>query len=100
MRGKFRNSFEKPEAFFPGEPTNVRFAIPDTSHSFRAGHRIMIQIQSTWFPLVDRNPPTFTDIYTAKASDFHAATPRVYRTQARPSGVKIFVTRGAVPAPK
>jgi hypothetical protein len=100
MRGKFRTSFEKPEPFKPGEPTQVRFAIPDTSHTFRTGHRIMIQIQSTWFPLVDRNPQTFTDIYSAKESDFHAATHRVYRTQERPSGVKILVTRGSLPAPK
>jgi uncharacterized protein len=100
MRGKFRQSFEKPEAFKPGEPTQVHFALPDTSHTFRAGHRIMIQIQSTWFPLVDRNPQTFTDIYAAKESDFHVATHRVYRTLERPSGVKILVTRGSLPAPK
>jgi hypothetical protein len=60
----------------------------------------MIQIQSTWFPLVDRNPQTFTDIYSAKESDFHAATQRVYRTVERPSGVKIFLVRGSLPASK
>jgi putative CocE/NonD family hydrolase len=100
MRGKFRESFEKPSPFKPGEPTLVKFALPDTSHTFRSGHRIMIHIQSTWFPLVDRNPQTFTDIYSAKASDFHAATHRVYRTSERPSGLRIMLTRGSLPASK
>jgi putative CocE/NonD family hydrolase len=79
MRGKFRNSFEKPEAFVPNQPTAVRFTLPDVCHAFRTGHRLMIQVQSTWFPLVDRNPQTFVDIYTAKPSDFHKSTQRVYR---------------------
>jgi putative CocE/NonD family hydrolase len=78
MRGKFRNSFEKPEPFVPDQPTRVRFTLPDTCHAFRPGHRIMVQIQSTWFPLVDRNPQTFVDIYTAKPSDFRKATQRVF----------------------
>ena len=64
MRGKFRNSFEKPEPFEPGKPTAVKFTLPDVCHTFRRGHRIMVQVQSTWFPLVDRNPQTFVDIYT------------------------------------
>jgi uncharacterized protein len=97
MRGKFRASFEKPEPFKPGEPTLVRFSIPDTSHTFRVGHRIMVQIQSSWFPLVDRNPQTFTDIYRATEADFRSATHRVYRTQDKPSGLKIMVTNGTVP---
>ncbi len=80
MRGRFRNSFEKPEAFTPGEPTAVPIAIPDTYHTFRPGHRVMVQIQSSWFPLVDRNPQTFVDIYKAKASDFRKATQKVYRS--------------------
>ena len=56
MRGKFRKSFEKPEPFSPGEPTTVAFTIQDVYHTFRTGHRIMVQVQSSWFPLVDRNP--------------------------------------------
>ncbi len=64
MRGKFRNSFEKPEPFAPGKPTPVKFAMQDVYHTFRSGHRIMVQVQSSWFPLVDRNPQTFVDIYT------------------------------------
>jgi putative CocE/NonD family hydrolase len=79
MRGKFRDSYEDPQPFKPGEPTPVRFALPDVCHTFRSGHRIMVQVQSSWFPLVDRNPQTFEDIYSAKAEDFHKATHRVYR---------------------
>lgn len=89
MRGKFRTSFEKPEPFEPNKPTLVRFKLPDVAHSFRTGHRIMVQVQSSWFPLVDRNPQTFTDIYAAKESDFRRATHRIYRTSAMPSGLKV-----------
>src|SRR5262249_36248799 len=81
MRGKFRNSLEKPEPFEPGKPSAVSFALPDVCHTFRSGHRIMVQVQSSWFPLVDRNPQTFCDIYAAKEGDFHKATQRVYRTR-------------------
>ena len=66
MRGKFRNSFEKPEPFVPQKPTPVKFTTQDVFHTFRSGHRMMVQVQSTWFPLVDRNPQVFTDIYSAK----------------------------------
>jgi hypothetical protein len=79
MRGKFRKSFEKPEAFKPGEKTVVRFTMPDTCHSFRSGHRIMVQVHSSWFPLVDRNPQKFLDIYHATESDYQKAMQRVYR---------------------
>lgn len=91
MRGKFRNSLEKPEAFTPDKPTAVKFAVPDQYHTFRTGHRIMVQVQSTWFPLVDRNPQTFVDIYTAKESDFRKATQRVYRSKEMPSRVTVPV---------
>ena len=80
MRGKFRNSLERPEAFAPDEPTAVGFTLPDACHTFRSGHRIMIQVQSSWFPLVDRNPQKFVDIYTAKPGDFQRATQRLYRS--------------------
>ena len=66
MRGKFRNSFEKPEPFEPKQPTPVKFTLHDVCHTFRTGHRIMVQVQSTWFPLVDRNPQKFVDIYNAR----------------------------------
>ena len=91
MRGKFRNSFEAPEAFTPNQPTRVRFALQDTNHAFRAGHRIMVQIQSTWFPLLDRNPQVFTDIYGAKASDFRKAVQRVFRSGQLPSRLEVRV---------
>lgn len=91
MRGKFRRSFEQPEPFVPGEPTSVRFTLPDVNHCFRAGHRIMVQIQSSWFPLVDRNPQTFVDIYSASESDFQRATQRVYRSAERPSRLQVLV---------
>jgi len=79
FRGKFRNSFEKPEPFKPGELAKIEFEIPDICHTFRRGHRVMVQVQSTWFPLVDRNPQTFVNIPTAKPEDFQKATHRVYR---------------------
>ena len=78
FRGKFRASFEKPEPFVPGEPASIRFRMPDVYHTFRRGHRIMVQVQSTWFPLVDINPQTFTRIGFARPSEFRKATQRVY----------------------
>jgi hypothetical protein len=85
MRGKFRNSLERPEPFVPDRPTEVAFTLNDICHTFRAGHRIMVQIQSSWFPLVDRNPQVFEDIYRAKETDFKPALHRVYRTPEHPS---------------
>ena len=70
MRGKFRNSFEKPEPFIPGKIESVKFELPDIAHTFQKGHRLMVQIQSSWFPLVDRNPQVFTDIYHCDDKDF------------------------------
>jgi putative CocE/NonD family hydrolase len=78
MRGKFRNSFEKPEPFIPNKITHVKFELPDVAHTFKKGHRIMIQVQSSWFPLGDRNPQKFMDIYKANDSDFQKATIRIY----------------------
>ena len=78
MRGKFRNSYEKPEPFIAGKITEVKYALPDIAHTFKAGHKLMIQIQSTWFPLVDRNPQKFINIYTASDSDFQKANIKIY----------------------
>lgn len=78
MRGKYRNSFSSPEPFVPGEKTKVRFSMPDIAHTFLPGHRLMIQVQSTWFPLVDRNPQKFCNIYTCDESDFQKATITIY----------------------
>lgn len=79
MRARFRNSFEKPETMIANKVVKLEFTLPDVNHSFLKGHRIMVQIQSTWFPLVDRNPQKFVDIYRATESDFQKATQRVYR---------------------
>jgi putative CocE/NonD family hydrolase len=92
MRGKFRNSYEKPERFEPGKATSVKWALQDVYHTFRSGHRIMVQVQSSWFPLIDRNPQTFMDIYTAKEPSFKKATQRIYRTPEMPSRVTVRVT--------
>ena len=78
FRGKFRKSFEKPVPFEPGKPDRITFAMPDIAHTFRAGHRIMVQIQSSWFPLTDRNPQKFMEIPKALGTDFVKATQRVY----------------------
>ena len=83
MRGRYRNSYSNPEAFEPGKPTQVKFALPDVAHTFKKGHRIMVQVQSSWFPLVDRNPQQFIDIYHAKDEDFVKETINVYLNQSK-----------------
>ena len=91
FRGKFRHSFEKPEPFAPGKVEEISATFPDVNHTFRRGHRIMVQIQSSWFPLTDRNPQTFVNIPEAKPSDFVRATERVYHTKAESSGIVVGV---------
>jgi putative CocE/NonD family hydrolase len=91
FRGKFRNSFEHPEPFVPGKVTNIKYDLPDVGHTFKKGHRIMIQVQNTWFPLGDRNPQKFVDINKAKDSDFQKATIRIYHDVKAPSSVKVTV---------
>jgi uncharacterized protein len=73
MRGKYRNSFSKPEPFVPNEETNVKFDLPDIAHTFLKGHKIVIQVQASWFPLADRNPQKFTNIYLANPEDYQLA---------------------------
>ena len=91
MRGKFRESFEAPKPFEPGKPTAVRMKMNDVYHTFRPGHRIMVQVQSSWFPMVDRNPQSFVDIYQARPADFRKATQRVYRSKELPSRIEVQV---------
>src|ERR1043166_2420703 len=86
FRGRFRKGFESPEPFAPGAVEKIEYVMPDVLHTFRRGHRIMVQVQSSWFPLVDRNPQTYVDIYHAKDSDFQKATQRVYRSKDAASG--------------
>ena len=89
FRGKFRNSKSQPEPFQPGQPAKIQFAMPDVMHTFLPGHRIMVQIQSSWFPLTDRNPQQFLDIPSAKPADFQKAVERVYR--GGPDGARLDV---------
>lgn len=91
FRGKYRNSFEKPEPFVPSKVTEVKYEIPDIAHTFKKGHRIMIQVQNSWFPLVDRNPQKFVDIYKCSDSDFQKATQRIYHDATYPSHLKVNV---------
>lgn len=91
MRAKFRDSFSKPVALVPNQITRVKFNIQDACHTFLRGHRIMIQIQSSWFPLVDRNPQTFVDIPKAKPSDFRKATIRVHFGRETPSALRVGI---------
>lgn len=97
FRGRFRNDYAKPEPFQPGVPTRVRFELLDVLHRFQKGHRLMVQIQSTWFPLVDRNPQSFVpNIYFAKPEDFKRATHRVFRSAEHPTSLSF----GTLPALK
>jgi putative CocE/NonD family hydrolase len=91
FRGKFRNSFEKPEPFVPNQPTLVKFTMPDICHAFRPGHRLMVQIQSSWFPLIDRNPQTFVNIHTAGPEDFVTARQRIYRDETHATRLRMPV---------
>jgi uncharacterized protein len=91
FRAKFRHSFEKPEPLTPGKVEEINFTMQDVNHTFRRGHRIMVQLQSSWFPLTDRNPQTFVNIPDAKPSDFVKATQRLYHTNQQVSGIKVGV---------
>lgn len=88
MRGRFRNSMEKPERFIPGRVTQVDVPLRDVHHTFKAGHRLMIQVQSSWFPFIDRNPQTWVEnIFEAKEEDFKAQLHRLHHSQATPSRI-------------
>ncbi len=92
FRGRFRNSFEKPEPLVPGAVTPFTIDLHTANHVFKKGHRIMVQVQSTWFPVIDRNPQTFvSNIFQAKESDYQKATQRIYRSKRYPSSVEIPV---------
>ena len=91
MRGKFRNSLEKPEPFTPGRATKVEFDMLDAMHTFKRGHRIMVQVHSTWFPWTDINPGKFMNIFEATEADFQKTTQRIHRSRSMPSSVRINV---------
>jgi len=99
FRGRFRNSFDKPEPIKPNTVTPFTVDLHTANHVFKKGHRIMVQVQSTWFPLIDRNPQKFVpNIFEAKESDFQTATQRIYRSQRYPSNVAISVLPGGTSA--
>jgi len=91
FRGKYRHSFKDPEPFVPGEIAEIRYDLRDKCHCFKKGHRIMVQIQSTWFPVIDRNPQTFVDIYHAQPDDFKKAVHKILRSETHPSHLKLRV---------
>jgi len=94
FRGRFRNSFEKPEAIVPNQVTPYTIDLHTNDHCFLKGHRIMVQVQSTWFPIIDRNPQKFVpNIFKATASDYIKATQRIYRSRKYPSNVEIPVVQ-------
>ena len=99
MRGKFRNDPQHPEPFVPNQPTPVDFSLNDICHTFRKGHRLMVQVQSSWFPLMDRNPQVFTDINAATEADFHSATHRVYRNSSLASYLELPILKEDPPRP-
>ncbi len=91
FRAKYRNSFSQPAPMVPNQPEPITIDLRDKNHRFLKGHRIMVHVQSTWFPVIDRNPQKFTNIYNAMESDFHKATQRIYRTSKLPSNVTVSI---------
>ena len=91
MRAKFRNEFTKTEPMVPNKIEHVQFDMQDAAHRFKKGHKIMVQVQSSWFPLVDRNPQKYVNIYQASESDFQKATHKVYTSGEVPSSVVVRV---------
>jgi putative CocE/NonD family hydrolase len=91
MRGKFRNSYSSPQPFIPDKPELVVVPLQDVLHTFKKGHKIMVQIQSSMFPFFDRNPQIFTDIYSAKDSDFRKAKITIFTGKDFPSQLKVNI---------
>ena len=95
FRGRYRESFETPKAITPDAPLVYRFALPNANHVFLPGHRIMVQVQSSWFPLYDRNPQTFVpSIFWAKPGDYRKATQRIYHAPGEASFVELPLVKG------
>jgi len=91
FRGRYRNSFSKPQPFIPGKVTEVKYILNDIAHTFKKGHRVMVQVQSSWFPIADRNPQQFLDIYHAKNTDFIKSVIRVYMSAGAASKIVLPV---------
>lgn len=96
FRGKYRKGFNNPQAFTPGKVEKVKFKLQDVFHTFKKGHKLMIQVQSSWFPLFDRNPQTFTDIFNAKEKDFIPSLHKIYTSEKYPSNIKFRKIKGKV----
>jgi len=95
FRARYKSSFEKPEPLTPSQPTRIRLELLDVLHRFQKDHRLMIQIQSTWFPLVDRNPQKFVpNIYFAKPEDYQKATHRILRSREHPTNLRLPMLSG------
>jgi len=91
IRARYRSSFERPEPLTPGQPTRIRLELLDVLHRFQKDHRLMIQVQSTWFPLVDRNPQKYVpNIYFAQPSDYQKATHRILRSSEHPTSIRLL----------
>ena len=90
FRGRYRESLSDPRAIAPNTPLTYKFALPTTNHVFLPGHKIMVQVQSSWFPLYDRNPQTFVpNIFFAKPADYQKATERIYHAPAHASFIEL-----------
>ena len=96
LRGRYRESYAVPKAITPGQPLVYRFPLPTANHVFLPGHRIMVQVQSSWFPLYDRNPQTFVpNIFWAKPGDYRKATQRIHHAPGAASYVELPVVSGS-----
>jgi predicted acyl esterase len=94
FRGRFRTSFEKPQALVPNRPAEFTIDLHSNDHTFLKGHRIMVQVQSTWFPLIDRNPQKFVpNIFLARPDDFLKATQKIYRSAQYASNIELQVVK-------
>jgi predicted acyl esterase len=97
FRARFRESFDRPKALVPNEPTPIRFGLHGQDYRFRRGHRIMVQVQSSWFPLIDRNPQTWvSNIFDAKPSDFRVTTQKIFRSPQQASFISLPVVQPKV----
>ena len=100
LRGRFRKSYEHPEPITPNQTTEFKYSLHSQSYRFQKGHRIMVQVQSSWFPIIDRNPQTYVaNIFEAKASDYRPATVKVYRSGQAASHVVLPVVSDVRPVP-
>jgi putative CocE/NonD family hydrolase len=98
FRGRYRESLETPKSIEPDVPLTYRFALPTAHHVFRPGHRVMVQVHSSWFPLYDRNPQTFVpDIFWARPGDFQKATQRIHHAPGRASFVELPLVTETTP---